>query len=452
MRVRFLNHSCVLVETETTRILCDPWFHGTAFDDGWRLLYEESHDINDIACDWIWISHEHPDHFSIPTLRGLTTERQFLYQETEDRKVKEYLEKRGHVVRELGDRTTTRIGDIDCTLFVCDGYDSAMLFEADGQRFLNTNDARVALVGLLEAIKARSVELDVLAIQFSYANWAGNPEDVVTPRVQQEIVNKRVWDTVEALQPRRTILFASFIYFSHEDNFCQNRGCAVRPAYAMLESSSTVPVVMQPGEVLDLRDPATDPRASEEAIRFWEDCYASIEVKDRDTRSYSRSQLEEEYHLFLTGHWQEHDRAYAEREFEKPIELRVSVKDHGEIYRLSLLDGTFESADGPEWDVEISSATLVFLFRNRWARGTVTISAKIRFNYETAWRYFVFFLASYAANIGRYLGKNLKKEDYASVVHTDVLMTIIARDPRAQQGLASFLERGESSRISSAES
>ncbi|HQX07121.1 MAG TPA: MBL fold metallo-hydrolase, partial [Zoogloea sp.] len=66
-----MNHSCIVLESPGTRVLCDPWFEGTAFNDGWRLLVEHSHRIDEIPCDYIWLSHEHPDHFSIPTLRRL---------------------------------------------------------------------------------------------------------------------------------------------------------------------------------------------------------------------------------------------------------------------------------------------------------------------------------------------------------------------------------------------
>ena len=100
-KVIFLNHSCVLVDSGKTKILCDPWFEGTAFQDGWSLLYDQSHDINDLDFDYIWISHEHPDHFSIPTLNQLNKPQKFLYQETEDKKVKIWLESKGHSVPEL---------------------------------------------------------------------------------------------------------------------------------------------------------------------------------------------------------------------------------------------------------------------------------------------------------------------------------------------------------------
>ena len=87
MHLKFLNHSSLLITSET-KILCDPWFKGTAFSDGWSLLYDNSHNINDIDFDYIWLSHEHPDHFSIPTLRELNKSCTFLFQETKDKKVR----------------------------------------------------------------------------------------------------------------------------------------------------------------------------------------------------------------------------------------------------------------------------------------------------------------------------------------------------------------------------
>ena len=89
--------------------MCDPWYSGTAFADGWRLLYDDKVNINDIKYDKIWLSHEHPDHFSIPTLKSINGEKEFLYQETIDQKVKNYLNARGHKVQEMLDNKTIKI-------------------------------------------------------------------------------------------------------------------------------------------------------------------------------------------------------------------------------------------------------------------------------------------------------------------------------------------------------
>ena len=221
--VTFLNHSSVLVSDGRTRILCDPWFEGAAFQNGWRLLHENSHDINALDFDHVWVSHEHPDHFSIPTLKKLQGRRRFIFQATKDRKVAQWLA-RQHEVTEIADRQAQRFGDIEARLFVCDGYDSALRLRfADGRTFLNLNDARVELGGVLDAVRADAAYADLVALQFSYANYAGNRGDTQIPRDQHEAVLERVLGVAEALQPHALLLFASYVYFSHTENFYWNQ-------------------------------------------------------------------------------------------------------------------------------------------------------------------------------------------------------------------------------------
>ena len=69
MEIQFINHASVKIYTENVVILTDPWYSGSAFNKGWNLLVEQSVDqVEDLLSDvsHIWISHEHPDHFSIP--------------------------------------------------------------------------------------------------------------------------------------------------------------------------------------------------------------------------------------------------------------------------------------------------------------------------------------------------------------------------------------------------
>jgi L-ascorbate metabolism protein UlaG (beta-lactamase superfamily) len=66
--IEFLNHASVLVSNEQVSLLSDPWYQGDAFHKGWNLIHEFSDDeiINLLGrVTHIWISHEHPDHFSI---------------------------------------------------------------------------------------------------------------------------------------------------------------------------------------------------------------------------------------------------------------------------------------------------------------------------------------------------------------------------------------------------
>ena len=224
--VKFLNHSCLMLQTETTNILCDPWFKGTAFGNGWSLLHDNSHKINELQFDYIWISHEHPDHFSIPTLLELTKKCTFLFQETMDKKVKKFLESKGHSVIELEHKEVTKIGDLEITCVVCDGYDSSLLVSyPDGKVLLNINDARIELNSHLEneilpLLKGKTV--DLLAFQFSYANWAGNQGDKNIPWFLQNKTDEKNDLVISKLSPKAILPFASFVYFSHEENFFWN--------------------------------------------------------------------------------------------------------------------------------------------------------------------------------------------------------------------------------------
>ena len=63
--IEFVNHASVLITYEKIGILSDPWYKGTAFHDGWRLIYElDNNKINELLnkTSHIYISHEHPDH------------------------------------------------------------------------------------------------------------------------------------------------------------------------------------------------------------------------------------------------------------------------------------------------------------------------------------------------------------------------------------------------------
>ena len=60
------------VQSNGLRIVCDPWLTGLAFNQSWALLTETRFQPGDFeGVDYIWFSHEHPDHFSPPDLRSI---------------------------------------------------------------------------------------------------------------------------------------------------------------------------------------------------------------------------------------------------------------------------------------------------------------------------------------------------------------------------------------------
>jgi len=308
-KLKFLNHSCLIVESENQKILCDPWFTGAVFNNGWRLLYEDSHNINQIEFDYIWISHEHPDHFSIPTLSQISNSKHFLYQQTSDKKVKHWLEEKQHAVTELEDWAEYNFGEINLTSFVSDGYDSAALFKfSNGDKFLNLNDARVELGDTIQKIKKHDLShLKIISIQFSYANWAGNENDNEIPLHQQDLVIERIIKIHEAFKPEKIMLFASYAYYSHEENFFWNNRFWLTYVIEKLEEKGISLIIPKPNQVIGI-DGVADKNFIEEnnlAIKFWKKQTQEIQIKDFSNKNISIEKIESAYKKWYDTLWQD---------------------------------------------------------------------------------------------------------------------------------------------------
>lgn len=72
MKVTYIGHACILVESGGTRILMDPWLTDPTYHGTWWHYPPLTLGIRDLPkVDYLYISHEHPDHFDPPTLREL---------------------------------------------------------------------------------------------------------------------------------------------------------------------------------------------------------------------------------------------------------------------------------------------------------------------------------------------------------------------------------------------
>ena len=447
-RIQFINHSCVLISTNRIKILCDPWFIGNAFDNGWSLLYEKSHDINLIDFNYIFISHEHPDHFSIPTLKKLNGPKTFLYQKTKDRKVITYLEKNGHNVVELENGKPHKIADLILTIYTIDGFDSVLKTEfSDGKTFLNINDARVDLNNADKLIKDSTYnEVDLVAFQFSYANWAGNKGDKEIPKHQQQIVDEKNIYILETYKPKNVLLFASFVYFCHEENYFWNDYDWLEHAYKTLHDKKVNVIIPKPNQYisLDKVDKTKLSNDNQDAMQFWDKKRKNAGIKVYSEKKYNLSQLKKYYAQFNENIWSNNDMDYT---FIKDIDIICKIKDINKLIKFSLINKKFtnvdKSKDSGKFDFAVSSETLAFLFNNNFSRGTITINGKIEFNYNTSFLFFVFFFIPYANNIGIYFNdKNvLTKKKLRSIENTAVMKSILNLHPKVKSDYNKILER-----------
>ena len=427
--VKFLNHSCLMLQTETTNILCDPWFKGTAFGNGWSLLHDNSHKINELEFDYIWISHEHPDHFSIPTLLELKKSCTFLFQETKDKKVKKFLESKGHSVVELRHAEVTKIGDLEITCVVCDGYDSSLLVSyPDGKVLLNINDARIELNSHLEneilpLLRDRTV--DLLAFQFSYANWAGNKGDRNIPLFLQNKTDEKNDGVISKLSPKAILPFASFVYFSHEENFFWNESNWIEHVFKKYSSNKSTLIFPIPNQSINLNDVRKIQyiEANRSALDFWNQKHEKLKIKDK-IQPKSLGKIKESYLRFNEA-LNKNNTFLQDAKNGKDVFLNLKILDLNATIKVGLKEKYFDVVDEVE-SISVSSETAEFLFTQLFARGTVSINGRVSFNYQQAHRFFLFFFIPYANNIGVYFDsmRPVTKDMLMSISRTSVMMAI----------------------------
>ena len=143
----FINHASYLVESEKSLLIVDPWVEGGAFDNGWSLLDKSINNQTLVKYlaeidkpKYIWLSHEHSDHFSVPFINALKDsqpEVKFIFQKTLDGRVAQFIRKMGFTVSECNDKPQILDSELSIVTFPYLGGDSYSLTMINNFSLLN---------------------------------------------------------------------------------------------------------------------------------------------------------------------------------------------------------------------------------------------------------------------------------------------------------------------------
>lgn len=260
MKLEFVNHSSFVIKSGSVALLCDFWKDGAAFDDSWELLCPTSFDYSDFASiTHLWFSHEHPDHFSPANLKSIPEELRknitILFQYTEDKRVTGFCEKLGFKdVLELTPWIPTKLTDdfeISCAPYgaAWGDVDSWLCVRAGGKTLLNLNDCEIEDRDDLRLLQEHTGPIDLLATQFSFASKQGDADDPEWIDAARKYHLERLGTKVACLKPEYTLPFASFVYWSHQENRYLNEGAIhVDDAADCIAKSGSIPIVMYPDD------------------------------------------------------------------------------------------------------------------------------------------------------------------------------------------------------------
>ena len=375
MEIQLVSHASVVIKTDVA-IWTDPWLLGKAFNESWSLFpppaIEES--LYGLV-DYLFISHEHPDHFHIPTLKSLPEEFKkrvtILFQENNSDKVFKALNKLGYPnTRALPhDKIVELSADTKIYCYQAGSMDSALAVMSAGKTLLNVNDCEINSKDC-KRIRRSIGNIDTVLNQFSIAGYSGYKEREQFLPKQAENVLRKMLTNHSDLNAGVTIPFASFIYFSTEDN-CYINDYSNKPedAYRYFTDHDQRMTVLFPGDsyiVGSDHDPT-------EALERFRTAYSDERLFTiDDPASVPLANIQAAYEKLITHL---HDK-YPKVLLRSLKPVTVHIPDLDTAVTFSVGEGSFAETQEAEPHLIIRSQPLHFGFSFPYGIQTLGVSAR----------------------------------------------------------------------------
>jgi len=378
MNIQLISHASVVLTTGDCSIWTDPWLDGKAFNESWALyppavfspvLFEQ--------VSYIWISHEHPDHFHIPTLKNLPAafkeNTTILFQKNNSNKVFEALSKFGfkHFV-ELPHRKIIQLKEkTSVYCYHVGNMDSALAVMSNSEIVLNANDCETNTKDC-EIIKSDIGEIDVILNQYSIAGYSGQEDRAEhLPLLAQNVLNNFV-ENHRDLNAKFSIPMASLVYFCQEDNrYINDYANTIIDVYHRMDKEGLGCTVLYPGEVWG----TNDAHSNLMSIERYREAYDKF---DEFTTICSPDSVElDKIRIAYADRFEQIDKAYWKL-FRLPLNsVIVKVPDLKCNIMFSMKSKIFEMhPESNDCDLIINSQPLWFLFSVPFGCQTLGVSAR----------------------------------------------------------------------------
>jgi len=409
MKVEFIRHASILIDCGEDKILCDPWFTGTAFDDGWKHVNNSDLDINDLDFNYIWYSHEHPDHFSVSDLKRLKRKDiTILFQETMDNKVKNFCKKEGFKVIELEHLKSYELNQDLNIINGTDGFDSWLCVKHKGKTVLNLNDCRLDSEENLSVVKNTVGNIDGLYTQFGYANWAGNDGDSKGPEIARRILYAQIKNQIEILKPEAIIPFASYVFFCHEENsYWNSTAVEISESFEKMNQMHNNVCVTYPNDIWTVGEDWDISKSYSNIEKYTDDLELALSQKLCTSETYGVEILHESFVKMIT-------KIKKDNNYDSILSLGlkpsiVHITDLDLIISFDITTDKLEIVDEGSFDVSMSSNSFKYLMDHKWGRGTIMINGRFSANYSRAGKFWQQTMIYYANNLGKSYPETLSK-------------------------------------------
>lgn len=213
--IKVLSHACLMVKTDTSSVIIDPWLVGSCYWRSWWNFPESVYDEAELSnVDAVIISHLHWDHWHGPTLKKYLKNKPVIVSDDPNLRSEKDLRSIGYSnITKVSHGRSTYVGDIKVTFYNFGLFltDSAIVIEAQGKTILNANDAKIAGLPLTHIINKHS-PIDFALRSHSSANSRicyEIPDDKSFVNDDREHYFRSFKLFMDQVKPRYAIPFAS---------------------------------------------------------------------------------------------------------------------------------------------------------------------------------------------------------------------------------------------------
>jgi len=371
-------------------ILTDPWYNGNAFDNGWSLLYENKHKfiikvLN--KTNYIYITHEHPDHFSIKFFKEYSQilknkKIKIIFQKTIDKRVENFIKKKLNLnLIILENFKTIKLKKFKLTLINSGPIDSSLIVETDKYYHVNFNDCEFSESELKKIKKLlKNKKKIIIYMQFSYAAFRSN--DIWLKKAALFKL-ENILKIYNCLGASLVIPFASFVYFSSKENFhLNNHMNNVTITTKHLKKNNINNCFLNP----KLKEVSVDKLINDESVRykitkksmlFWDCKFKNIKPKNISIHNYQitddliknflmRIKLYNSFFLLFLIRYLSFKYFFGD--------IIIYLKDTKKTFKINFFKIEEKKIEKSKIDLEMNSNRLVFLLNELYGFDTLTVN------------------------------------------------------------------------------
>lgn len=219
MKLTYVSHATLLIETSQDKILTDPWFKGPAFLGQWHVFPKpvDTSFVSEIT--QLVLTHTHEDHFHLPTLQLLNKDATVYFPYTWKNGTAEMLRSLGfHRIKEVPAFEKVWLSSDISLTFIVNGLDAFVIYEGGGKVFVNLNDAlnasHTAFVDIfMGMIRERWQKVDLLICGLGGAGYfpntihAAGKDDQEIALLREQFLAHKFCEIVAGLKPSTVFPF-----------------------------------------------------------------------------------------------------------------------------------------------------------------------------------------------------------------------------------------------------